>query len=158
VLPETSLSSDSYSVVIGEETVSIPYRIYHDTTLIDLVTLTQTQYELIACLLTRHHSGFVREEYLSKILGCNHEWVPPFIVQLVGEYVVEIIRTINDGIDQLDPGLYQKFLIRNPSFYETTKQRVYSYWDCYHRAEHRGDYAGFRILKFFDNLTFNSRE
>jgi len=157
VLPETSLSAHSFSVEIGEDTVSIPYRIYHDPALIDSASLTQTQDELLACLLTRHHSGFVREEYLPKVLGCNHEWAPPFVVQLVGEYVVEIIRAIGDGIDHLDPGLYRTFLIRNPAFYETTKQRVMSYWNCYHRAERRGDYAGFRVLEFFDHLTVSSR-
>ena len=99
----------------------------------------------------------MREEYLSKVIGCNREWVPPFVVQLVGEYVVEIIRAIGDGIDHLDPDLYRTFLIRNPAFYETTKQRVMSYWNCYHLAVRREDYAGFRVLEFFDHLTASSR-
>lgn len=156
-LPETALSPNGFSAEIGEDTVSIPYRIYHDPALIDSASLTQTQHELLACLLTRHHSGFIREEYLPKILGCNHEWVPPFVVQLVGEYVVEIIRAISDGIHNLDPDLYRAFLTRNPAFYKTTKQRVLSYWNCYYRAERKEDYAGFQVLEFFDHLTASSR-
>ncbi len=34
-MPETSLSAYSFTVDVGEETVSIPYRIYHDPALID---------------------------------------------------------------------------------------------------------------------------
>ena len=157
-LPETLLSTCSFTVDVGKDTVSIPYRIYHDPTLIDSASFTPTQQELLACLLTRHHSGFVREEFLHKILGCNHEWVPPFVVQLAGEYVVEIIRAVRDGIHRLDPDLYRAFLTRNPAFYKTTKKRVLSYWDCYHRAERKSDYAGFQVLEFFDHLAAGFRE
>ena len=156
-LPETPLSAHSFSVDVGEDTVSIPYRIYHDPALIHLASLTGTQCELLACLMTRHHSGFVREEFLPKIIGCNHEWVPPFVVQLVGENVVEIIQAISDGIHRLDPDLYRAFLARNPAFYKTTKKRVLSYCDCYHRAKRKEDYAGFQVLQFFDHLIAGSR-
>jgi hypothetical protein len=61
-------------VNIGPEAVGIPYRIYHDPALIHSERLTRTQSELLSCLLTRHHSGFVREENLQMILDSNHEW------------------------------------------------------------------------------------
>lgn len=155
-LPETSLFSYSFCVEIGKDTVSIPYRIYHDPSLIDPARLTGTQKELLACLMTRHHSGFVREEYLLKILDCSHEWIPPFVVQLVGEYVIDIICRISDSVDRLDPAVYRAFLTHNPAFYLATKQRVLSYWDCYHRGENREDYAGFQVLDFFDRLAASS--
>lgn len=151
-LPNTPLAAHSFSVEIGKETLWIPNRIYHDPTLIDLGSLTPTQMELLACLLTRHHSGFVREEYLSSILGFNEEWVPPFVLQLVGEYVIEIIRLIRDNLDRPDPEIYGQFLIHNPAFYRTTKSRVLSYWDCYYRGERREQYAGFQVLEYFDQL------
>jgi hypothetical protein len=157
VLPETRMSACRFSVDVGEDLVSIPYRIYHDPALIDSASFTRTQHELLACLMTRHHNGFVREEFLPKILGCNHEWVPPFVVQLVGEYVIEIIQSISDGIHRIDPDLYRAFLTRNPAFYRTTKKRMLSYWDCYHRAERKEEYAGFRVLEFFDHLIDSSR-
>jgi hypothetical protein len=156
-LPDTSRNAQSFSVEIGDDTVWIPYRIYHDPTLINSVEFTPTQNELLACLLTRHHSGLVREAYLSRILSSKHEWVPPFVIQLVGEYVIEIIRTIRDGIDHLDPGLYARFLAHNPAFYLTTKERVRSYWDCYYRAEREEDYAGFQVTEFLDRLITSSR-
>lgn len=156
-LPETSPKAYRFSVEIGDDTVWIPYRIYHDPTLIDSAPLTPTQNELLACLLTRHHNGLVRETYLLRILSSKQEWVPPFVVQLVGEYVIEIIRSIRNGIDHLDPGVYGAFLTRNPVFYTTTKARVMSYWNCYHRAERREDYAGFQVLEFLDRLITSSR-
>ncbi len=102
-LPKPPHTAHSFSVEIGEDTVMISYRIYHDPAQIDSSSLSRTQCELLGCLLTRHHSGFVRAENLTKILGTNHEWVPPFILQLVGEYVVEIICSIRDGLDRLNP-------------------------------------------------------
>lgn len=157
-LPEASSTAGAFSAEIGEEIVWIPFRIYHDPTLIDASRLTGTQRDLLACLLTRHHSGFVRAEYLSRIINCNREWIPPFVVQLVGEYVIEIIRSIRSGIPHLDREVYGEFLMRNPAFYQRTKERVLSYWDCYHRGERREDYAGFEVLDFFDSLTSRHRE
>lgn len=151
-LPNTQRAADSFSVEIGKETIWIPSRIYHDPEQIHLDCPTQTQIELLACLLTRHHSGFVREEYLSTILGRNEEWAPPFVVQLVGEYVIEIVRLIKDNLHRLDSGIYQQFLIRNPAFYRTKKSRVSSYWACYYRGQSREEYAGFQVLDFFDQL------
>jgi hypothetical protein len=151
-LPPAAPMSHTFSANIGSETVEIPYRIYHDPALIQSGGLTPTQKELLTCLLTRHHSGFVREENLKSILGSNHAWVPPFIVQLAGEYVLEIINMIRDNIHRIDPALYRAFLIDNPAFYETTKKRVLSYWNCYHRDEQRTDYAGFQILEAFDRM------
>lgn len=151
-LPEAPPISHTFSVNIGSETVEIPYRIYHDPTLIHSERLTRTQNELLSCLLTRHQSGFVREENLQVILDSNHEWVPPFVLQLVGEYLIEIIGSIRDNIDRLDPNLYRAFLTRNPAFYQTTKQRVASYWNCFNRDHQRADYPGFQVLEAFDRL------
>jgi hypothetical protein len=151
-LPEAAPAAHTFSVSIGSEVVEIPYRIYHDPALIHRERLTRTQDELLSCLLTRHHSGLVRQENLKRILDSNHEWVPPFILQLVGEYVIEIIRSVQDNFDRLDVNLYRAFLTRNPAFYQTTKDRVASYWNCYHRGQQKADYAGFQVLEAFDRL------
>ena len=136
-LPNPSHWAHSFSVKIGEETVWIPYRIYHDPAQIDSADLSRNQRNLLACLLTRHHSGFTRAENLTKILDSNQNWVPPFIVQLLGEYVIEIQCAIRDNLDLLDAQTYREFLVRNPAFYRKTKERVQSYWNCYYRGEHK---------------------
>lgn len=155
-LPESHLNAHRFSVKIGDELAWIPYRIYHDPTSIDSTCLSQTQGELLACLLTRHHNGFIRHANLTRILESDHEWIPPFIVQLVGEYVIEIVRSIADRVDCLNPDLYRAFIVRNPAFYGNTKARVVSYWNCYYREERKEDYAGFQVLGFFDHLLTKS--
>ena len=102
--------------------------------------------------MTRHHSGFVREEHLARIVCRNHDWIPPFVIQLVGEYVIEIIHVIWKNSSNLDAQLYGKFLKDNPALLAITKQRVISYWDCYHRRQRREDYPGFQMLSLFDRL------
>lgn len=151
-LPEPKHTSHTFTVQVGDETVQIPYRIYHDPELVSSSGVTQIQSEVLDCLFTRHHNGSVRQEHLKQILDCRHEWVPPFVVQLAGEYVVDIICLLRDNIHRLDPDIYRAFLTRNPGFYEITKQRVLSYWNCYYREQRREEYAGFRVLEFFDRI------
>ena len=146
------MTSHTFSVSVGPETLTIPYRIYHDPSLIQPKGLTGTQARLLARLLTRHHNGVVREEHLRKILDSKEEWTPPFVVQLVGEYVVEIINEIRDGLKRLDPGLYGSFLRENPAYYQLTKQRVFSYWNYYYRDREKTEYAGFRVLEAFERF------
>jgi len=57
---------------------------------------------------------------------------------------------MNSG--NLDTRLYRRFLKDNPAFFAITKQRVISYWDCYHRSQRRENYVGFRLLDLFDRL------
>jgi hypothetical protein len=152
VLPEASLKTEAFSVHIGAETVLIPYRIYHAPALINPAHLTPSQMELMDCLLTRHHSGFVREKHLKNIVDSHSEWVPPFVVQLLGEYVIEILDEIWKNAGNLDPRLYGQFLTKNPLFFALTKQRVASYWDCYHRSQRKEHYAGFKIAELFDRF------
>lgn len=152
VLPEVSLTSHTFAVNVGSETLTIPCRIYHDPSLIQPRELTGVQARILSCLLTRHHDGFVREQYLRKILDSKDAWIPPFVVQLVGEYVVETVNEIRDGLNRLDPALYGSFLRQNPAFYQLTKQRVLSYWNCYHSDRQKTEYAGFQVLEAFERF------
>jgi hypothetical protein len=147
-----------FSARVGNEAVTIPYRIYHNPAFVNPAQLAPPQVELLDCLLTRHHDGFVREERLGKIICVNHEWIPPFVVQLAGEYVAEILNVIRDNLRNLDPQLYRRFLKGNDAFLALTKQRVISYWNCYYRGQAREDYPGFRIMEFFDHLIAHDRE
>lgn len=99
--------NEHFSVRVDNENVSIPYRIYHDPAFIDTARLTTGQTELLDCLLTRHHSGFVREKHLARIICCHHDWIPPFVVQLVGEYVIQILHVIQTNLCNLDTHCYQ---------------------------------------------------
>ncbi len=150
--PQNPRSWTSFSLRVASETVSIPRRIYHDPTSIRLAKLTRLQRELVDCLLTRHHSGFVRQRSLERIIGSTHEWVPPFVVQLVGEYVIEIMNVVHANLNNLDKSLYGQFLAENREFLATTERRVISYWNCYYRHRKKQEYAGFQILDFLKTL------
>lgn len=144
--------SNAFTVMVGSEIIALPYRIYHERTGIDTARLTVLQNELVNCLLTRHHDGFVRQRALAQIICSNHLWVSPFVVQLVGEYVVEILDVIHHNLGNLDASVYRRFLEENPEFFRLTEHRVISYWDCYHRGVKRDEYVGFRLLDFLKSL------
>ncbi|MFW9078344.1 hypothetical protein ACOI9X_03545 [Pseudomonas sp. P2757] len=61
-----------------------------------------------------------------------HEtWVVPFVLQLTGEYVIQILETIEAHLPVLDPVLYGRFIRDNQAYFRTTQARMISYWDCY---------------------------
>lgn len=98
-------------------------------------------------LLTRHHDGFVRARALARLLAANRAWAPPFIVQLIGEYVIEILDQIDEAFERIDPVALGGFVRGNRAFLSLTRQRVASYWDCYYRRIPRDDYVGFRLTR-----------
>jgi hypothetical protein len=155
-LPVTRLLGEDFSVRVGNEVLTLPRRIYNDPELIRFDQLTLLQRELIDCLLTRHNDGLVREQHLTRIIHSRNSWVPPFVVQLVGEYVIEILRVVHKNLHNLDGAAYGNFLRANPDFVATTERRVISYWNCYYHDYTREEYAGFQLLEFFRSFLANS--
>jgi hypothetical protein len=100
-------------------------------------------------------ASFARKR-LTRIIASNRIWTPPFVVQLVGEYVAEIIRVVHQNLGNLDASLYRQFLRANPQFLAITEQRVISYWNCYYRSHARDEYVGFQVLRFFKSLVGDS--
>jgi hypothetical protein len=141
-----------FSVKVSGEAVTIPYRLYHSPSQIITEHLTDLEKELADCLLTRHHDGFVRQQHLERIIRSGNPWIPPFVIQLLGEYAIEIIAVIADNRSALDNAAYREFLQANPRFLARTAQRVASYWDCYYRGHKKDEYAGFQVLEFFKSL------
>jgi len=122
------------------------------------------QKELVDCLLTRNHDGFVRQKHLERIIGSENVWIPPFLIRLVGEYVLEIFDLIDQNRGNPNVSIYPEFVRSNPVFIALTEQRVISYWNagyCYpglgQRAYTRDDYIGFRLIRFFKALAINGR-
>ena len=109
---------------------------------------------LLHCLFSRHHDGVERERCLRNIITSPEPWVVPFVVQLVGEYVLEIIEVVQANLTRLPAENYRAFLRENPAFVARTRARVTSYWDCYYRDRFRDprSYPGFAVLGFFDAL------
>lgn len=132
-----SESSDGFSVLVEHERLSAPYRIYYDPSdLRSVIARSSGETQALAlCLGTRHWDGFVRQECLRQLFDAKRPWAAPFIVQLLGEYVVEIAQVIVTALREgYVVGLAQ-FAIDNPSFMATTRRRVVSYWSCYYRRQ-----------------------
>ncbi|QDY77360.1 hypothetical protein [Streptomyces qinzhouensis] len=152
LMPEASgPPSESFSVVVRGETLAIPYRIYHpEPDPAAERALPRTERTVLDCLYSRHHNGRVRERRISGVLTADEPWAVPFVVRLLGEYVVEIVAAIRREL----PGptasqaarraLYGEFIAANPDFRARTEQQMVSYWACYYRHEYPAfaDYPG----------------
>ena len=164
--PARFAHAEPFSVKVQGEPVHIPYRIYNAEAEADRVlALTTTQQAVLHCVYTRHHDGYVRHRHVERILGATDPWVVPFVVRLVGEYVLEIVQSIQRALAGLDvPGspqrvAYGDFLARNPLFFAQTESRVVSYWSEYYRREHPSfpAYPGRLVLDGFRNAIAASR-
>ncbi|MFI7217945.1 hypothetical protein [Micromonospora maritima] len=145
-----------FGVAVDEQPLVIPYRIYQAEPPAGAeASLPPTQSAILNCLYTRHHDGRVRQRRLEHILGLDEPWVVPFVVRLVGEYVLEILLDIRRELVELDDpttpqhAVYGRVLAANPSFLAVTRQRVASYWACYYRHLYsdRRYYPGFTVIE-----------
>ncbi|MEN9360996.1 MAG: hypothetical protein RL095_2531 [Verrucomicrobiota bacterium] len=150
-------ADDIGPIVVEGERLHIPCRVYFsEPTIGDLAQLPVTSEIVIRCLLTRHHDGYVRETHLRSILPLRLPWVPPFVIQLLGEYVIEIQNLIHMNLDVIRNPTYSQFIEDNREFITLTRQRIISYWNCYHRfSREEGiflnrflkDYAAYQALE-----------
>jgi hypothetical protein len=156
--PVSSIASSyrrHFSISIKGEQVDIPYRIYNrePKPSPELQSLSPLQTAALDCLYTRHHDGFVRQQRLKDVLRLEEPWAVPFVISLVGEYVVEILADIRRSLTALDEAgsreraTYGGFVAENPEFFDLIGQRVVSYWNCYYRGVYaRSEYPGFSLL------------
>jgi hypothetical protein len=159
VMPETRLAPVMpFEVEVQGETVAIPSRIYNEEPGAGLERpLSGTQQMILHCLYSRHHDGRVRQRHLEQIVASGEPWVVPFVVQLAGEYVLEILEAIGRGLPGLavpssaQRRLYGEFIAQNPAFFARTERRVVSYWSCYYRWKYGafGTYPGCVLLEAF---------
>lgn len=150
-LPTEGLQlSYGFVVSVADQVVEIPYRVYGPeprNTCVDAFSPREAL--ILHCLYSRHHDGFVRQRHLYPLLEVQKEWVVPFVLHLLGEYVLEIIRVLQENIRALRSAAYVKFAEQNPEFVRRTKSRIVSYWNCYHRPEvpHFCEYPGFLVAE-----------
>ncbi len=87
--------------------------------------MTARQLLILDCLLTRHHDGFVRQRAASRILPADRPWVAPFVVHLIGEYVVEIVAAIAAelAVGDVRLALYRGFARENQGLIALVRAR-----------------------------------
>jgi hypothetical protein len=137
-------------ITIEGEPIHIPVRIYaREVDQAALASCTETQRRILHCRYTRHHDGYVRQRHLGPLLACDEAWVVPFVVQLVGEYVLPILVDIEAALGPNHTHAYGAFVRENEAFMRLTGARVCSYWNAYERSRFidRRTYPGERILR-----------
>lgn len=137
VLPAAELAParQGFKVLVQGEVLSAPFRVYYQTSNLRSVIASSTgrSRSVALALGTRHFDGYVRQECLRQIVAMDEPWVVPFIVQLLGEYVIEIVEVIAAAIPVVNAERFSEFALANPEFMATTRRRATSYWDCYYR-------------------------
>jgi len=129
------------SINFHGETLAIPDRIYNGFPSSDVERLSPASRAAAGCIYTRHHDGQIRQRALGLVLSHDAAWSAPFIVALLGEYVVEICSDIErffrdqlDGYPETAGGLVH-FVESNPTFMALTRARAVSYWAEYYRLD-----------------------
>ena len=108
------------------------------------------------CLLTRHHNGFRREaaaaQLLNESLAHRYEFVMPYLLRLISEYVYPIIELIYAERLSLPQDQLRHFRDRNQAF--RGRGRAASYWDCCFRPDHLAlkDCASIKFLKWLEKV------
>jgi len=143
------LTHHGLSLVVQGESLNIPYRIYHSHSEALFAQLNETQAVIYSCILTRNHDGHVRERQIERLGSLSLPWVIPFIFQLCGEYVVEILNAVEAHVRSMNENAYRTFLLENPLFYQKTRDRMISYWDYRWLYKRKVDYVGYRLFDQF---------
>lgn len=131
---ENLIHPDFQTVILDGELLTIPYRIYLNEPEIEKEqSLTDRQKSILNCIFLRHHNGYIRQSRLEKIEQ-NEYWQTPFIFQLLGEYVLEIIEVLDEQFDDSKLENYKRFVNENSKYYQQTESRMISYWNEYYRS------------------------
>ncbi len=141
------------------QSVVIPARQYHGA--MDAPArswLTSTQVGVAACIYSRHHDGRERQAWLPTLLAFDDPCASPFIVQLLGEYVLEIVSEIGSTLRSADTPTstierLAAFVDENAPFMALTRDRARSYWWEYHTYPPAtfADYPAARALDLLDD-------
>ncbi len=161
--PVTASNSHAWvALVVDGEPVVIPYRVYNPAPSAHYASgLSRTEQGVAAAIYSRHHDGRIRQRALGTLLDHDEPWTAPFIVQLLGEYVIQICADIEKFTRTALPARpamqasLSAFFGQNPCFAELTRQRAVSYWSCYYRALHasRDTYPALTALSRLSGTT-----
>ncbi|WP_405246158.1 hypothetical protein [Cellulophaga sp. Asnod2-G02] len=143
---------------LGHETLTIPYRLYFDEPSPELeAALTDKQKDILHCIYLRHHNGYLREKRLDLLSENSENWTIPFVIQLIGEYVYELLPIIDKKINEGTLDFYAEFRDENPKYWQQTESRMISYWNEYYRYKFPKlkEYLGFEIVDRIKKRTHN---
>lgn len=132
------------------ELLKIPYRLYFNEPDTEKESkLSDTQKTILSCIYLRHHNGYLRQRRLEKLIDKSEYWITPYTIQLLGEYVFEILEVLDRHINDKNIDNYKIFVKENPKYFQQTESRMISYWNAYYRRQRfpkLKDYIGYRIV------------
>ena len=137
------------SVRLAEQLIAFPYRVYYDQQPLLAALEGDRDSALIgACLGTRHYNGFLREQCLHRLLTFDESWTAAFVIQLLGEYVLEIVQPIHDRYANGVEEKYADFYRQNTLHCRYLEQRAISYWNEQYRCRfpRHADYPAVRAF------------
>jgi hypothetical protein len=147
--------TERFAVQVEGQTVLIPARLHFASQGLALAQSDEA-WRFARALQTRSADGFERQRAARDLLGDMPSWAAPFIIALIGEYVVKILEDISAAmIPELERRL-GSFIVQNGAFWNTTKRRVTSYWNAYYRPSRRAEagrswrrdeYIGFELVE-----------
>lgn len=146
--------TERFAVQAEGEIVVIPWRLNFAS---DRLPLTESDeaWQFARALQTRSNDGFMRQRAARDLLVDLRAWAAPFIVALIGEYIVEILDDISAALTPENTRMLAAFVVQNEAYWSTTKRRVASYWDVYYRSNHSSEtrrsyrhdeYIGFKLI------------
>ena len=146
--------TERFAVQVESETVLIPARLHFASQGLAL-TESDEAWHFVRALQTRSSDGFERQRAARDLLKNLRPWAAPFVVALIGEYIVEILEDISAAMTPELERTLGAFIAHNAAFWNTTKCRVTSYWDVYYRSNRssecrqawrRDEYVGFDLV------------
>lgn len=140
-----------FVVNLDHETLHIPYRVYYSPSLLrrELSGAHGVHRLILACLGTRHYDGYLRQACLAELFRSSEAWLTPYLIQLAGEYVIEITHDVAEGIVRRDIAVLGAFAKENPAYLGALQSRVTSYWSC-HRDTYPdpNNYPGTKVITY----------
>lgn len=156
---ENLIHPSTLTIHLENELLTIPYRLYfNEPDIQNEAKLTDIQQIILNCIYLRHHDGYLRQKRLEKILDKNEYWITPFTIQLLGEYVYEILQVLDKHINDKTLANYEQFIKENPKYWKQTESRMISYWNEHYRSQFPKlkDYIGQHIVDRMKNRTANN--
>lgn len=147
------------TVQLDNEQLVIPYRLYFNEPNIEKENkLSDIQKTILNCIYLRHHDGYLRQRRIENLIDKDENWVIPFTLQLLGEYVFEILQVLDKHINVKTIDSYERFALENPKYWQQTESRMISYWNEYYRRQFPKlkDYLGRQIVDRIKKRTHNS--
>lgn len=137
--------TDHFGVFINDEKVLLPSRLRFERDSDSFVPGSNTSL-MVRALQLRSNDGYQRQRAVRDLLTDIRSWTAPFVVALIGEYIVEILDDIDAASTPVVVAELATFIAANPAYWATTKRRVQSYFHVYYNQVPRSNYSGFRLV------------